>query len=79
MISVRTKALLFLASLPFLVCIGIVTWLALEPYYAHLIGKNYSRSIAFSFHFTPWLWIWVITLLAGLISFLYDRRVIRKP
>ena len=79
MISGRTKALLFGASLPFLVCIGIVAWLELAPYYARLIGKNYSRFITFSFHFFPWLWIWVITLVAGLLSFLYDRRIIRKP
>jgi hypothetical protein len=78
-ISGRTKALLFGASLPILICIAIVVWLALAPYYARLIGKNYSRSIAFHFHFIPWLWIWVITLVSGLISFLYDRGTIKRP
>jgi hypothetical protein len=76
-ISWRTKALLLGASLPLLVCMGVVVWLALLPYYDRLTGKN-SRFIMFSFHFTPWLWIWVITLVAGLISFLYDRGTIRK-
>ena len=78
MISGRTKALLFMASLPLLVCIGVAVWLALLPYYDRLIGKN-SRFIMFSFHFTPWSWTWVITVVAGLISFLYDRRTTRKP
>jgi hypothetical protein len=79
MISWRTKALLFAASLPLLACIGVVAWLALAPYYDRLIGKNYSEFFMFSFHFTPWSWIWVVMLVAGLISFLYDRRTIRKP
>jgi hypothetical protein len=78
MISWRTKALLFLASLPLLASIGVVVWLALVPYYDRLIGKNYSGFFMLSFHFTPWSWIWVATLVAGLISLLYDRRTIRK-
>jgi hypothetical protein len=77
MISRRTKALLFVASLPLLVCIGVVVWLALLPYYDRLMGNN-SRFVIFHFHFTPWSWLWVVTLVAGLISLLYDRRTIRK-
>jgi cell division protein FtsW (lipid II flippase) len=73
MIGGPTKALLFMASLPPLVCIGLLVWIGLLPYYA-----NNSRFVIFHFHFTPWSWIWVGTLVAGLISFLYDRRTIRK-
>jgi hypothetical protein len=50
----------------------------LLPYYDRLMGKNF-RFIMFSFHFTPWLWMWVVTLVAGLISFLYDRGTTGKP
>jgi hypothetical protein len=77
MIRGRTKALLFVASLPLLVCIGIVVWFALVPYYDRLIGKN-SRFIMINFHLTPWSWIWVFVLVAGLISLLYDKVTIRK-
>ena len=78
MISWRTKALLFVASLPLLVCIGIAVWFELLAYYDRLMGNN-SRFVIFHFRFTPWSWIWVVTLVAGLISLLYDRRTIRKP
>jgi hypothetical protein len=78
MISGRTKALLFATSLPLLVCIGVVVRLALLPYYDRLTGKH-SRFVIFHFHFTPWAWIWVVTLVAGLISLLHDRRTKRKP
>jgi len=78
MISWRTKALLFIASLPLLVCIAVVVWFELLPYYDRLRGNN-SRFVIFHFHFTPWSWIWGVTLVAGLISLLYDRRTIRKP
>jgi hypothetical protein len=78
MISWRTKALLFVASLPLLVCIGIVVWFELLPYYDRLMGNN-SRFVIFHFRFTPWSWIWVVTLVAGLISLIYDRRTLRKP
>jgi hypothetical protein len=74
----RTKALLFVASLPLLICIGVVVWIGFAPYYARFTGKRFEF-ITFSFHFTLWLWIWTVTLLAGLISFLYDRRATRKP
>jgi len=77
MISRRTKALLFGASLPLPVCIGIAVWLALLPYYDRLTGKNF-RIVMFNFHFMPWLWMWVFTLVAGLISLLYDKVTIRK-
>jgi len=77
--SWRTKALLFVASLPLLVCIGFVAWLKLLPYYDRLMGNNSRFIRMLSFHFTPWAWIWVVTLVAGLISLLYDRRTIRKP
>jgi hypothetical protein len=79
MISWRTKALLFLASLPLLVCVGLVAWLELLPYYDRLMGNNSRFIRMFSFHFTPWAWIWVVTLVAGLMSLLYDKRTIRKP
>jgi len=69
MISGRTKVLLFVVSLPLLICIGVVVWIGLAPYYARFTGKSFEF-ITFSFHFTPWLWIWIVTLLAGLISFL---------
>jgi len=78
MISRRTKALLFVASLPLLACIGVAVWLALAPYYDRLLGRS-SSFILFHFHLMPWLWIWVITLVAVLVSFLYDRRTMRKP
>ena len=78
MISVRTKALLFAASLPLLACLVVVVWFALVPYYDRLIGNN-TAFVIFHFHFTPWSWIWAVTLVAGLISLLYDRRTIRKP
>lgn len=78
MISGRTKALLFVASLPLLVCIGVAIWLAIAPYYDRLIGKNYSGFFMFSFHFTPWFWIWVVTLVAGLMSLLFDIMTTRK-
>ena len=77
MIGGPTNALLFMASLPPLVCIGLLVWIALLPYYDRLRGNN-SRFVIFHFHFTPWSSIWVGTLVAGLISFLYDRRTIRK-
>ncbi len=79
MISWRTKTLLFLASLPLLACIGVLVWLKLLPYYDRLMGNNSRFIMMFSFHFTPWTWIWVVILIAGLISLLYDRRTIRKP
>jgi len=78
MISWRTKALLFVTSLPLLVSIGVMVWLKLLPYYDRLMGNNF-RFVIFRFHFEPWSWIWVGTLIAGLISLLYDRRTIRKP
>jgi len=78
MISGRTKVLLFVVSLPLLICIGVVVWIGLATSYARFTGKSFEF-ITFSFHFTPWLWIWIVTLLAGLISFLYDRKAIRKP
>jgi hypothetical protein len=78
MISGRTKVLLFVASLPLLVCIGVAVWLTLAPYYDRLIGENHSGFFMFSFHFTPWSWIWVFVLVAGLISLLYDKVTIRK-
>jgi hypothetical protein len=84
MISWRTKALLSVASLPPLACIGVVVWLALLPYltllpYYDRLMSNNSRFVIFHFHFTPLSWIWVITLVAGLTSLLYDRRAVRKP
>ncbi len=77
MISWRTKTLLLGASLPLLVSMGVVVCLALAPYYDRLTGRSFGF-ITFHFHLIPWLWIWVITLIAGLISFLYDRGTIRK-
>ena len=61
MISGRTKALLFVASLPPLVCIGVLVWIALLPYYDRLMGNDY-RFVIFHFRFTAWSWIWVVTL-----------------
>ena len=78
MSSGRTKALLFGASVPLLVCIGAVVWMALAPYYDRLTGKSFVF-ITFHFHLMPWFWMWVVVLIAGLISLLYDRRTIRKP
>jgi hypothetical protein len=78
-ISGRTKALLFVASLPPLVCIGGLVWIALLPYYDRLMGNVDSRFVIFHFRFRAWAWIWVVILVAGLISLLYDRRTIRKP
>jgi len=77
MISGRTKALLFVASLPPLVSIGIVVWIVLLPYYDRLLGNN-TDFVIFHFHFRPWMWIWVAILVGGLISLLYERRTIRK-
>jgi hypothetical protein len=76
-ISGRTKVLMFFGSLPLLIGIGVVVWIGLAPYYARLTGKSFEF-ITFAFHFNPWLWTWVITLVAGAISFLYDRKTIGK-
>jgi hypothetical protein len=77
MISGRTKAQLFVASLPPLVCIGVVVWMVLLPYYDRLLSNN-TGFVIFHFHFRPWMWIWVAILVAGLISLLPDRRTIRN-
>ena len=77
MISGRTKTLLFVTALPPLVSIGVATWLALLPYYDRLLGRS-SRFVAFSIHLMPWFWIWVIALVAGLISLLYDLGIRKR-
>jgi hypothetical protein len=76
MISGRTKVLLFGASLPLLIFVGVVIW-TLAPYYYRQRGNSFDI-INFHFHFTPWFWIWVFVLAAGLISFVYDKVAVRK-
>ena len=74
--STRTKMLMSVSALPALAVVAVVVGFAL-PYYQEMVSGHTSTFIIFHFHLlgvAALLILWVIVLIATLISFRHDKK-----